>query len=417
MMNIAIKNARLIDPRHQTDRVADIFISAGRVVALDTPPAGFVATEEIEAKGLVACPGLIDLCARPGNLATDLAAAVSGGVTTLVCPPNINPVLDEPERVERLIRQAESLCLARLFPLGALTRNLAGERLSELVILAKAGCVAFSQGQSPVMDSEALLRAFEYAATFDLPLWLRPQDYFLSRNGFAHNGAISGRLGLTGIPASAETVALATLLTFARDTGVRLHLCCLSTAEGMAMVARAKADGLPVSAHIGAHHLHLSENDIGFFDTAACLDPPLRSDADRIALREGVFSGNAAICSDHTPLTLDDKLLPFGSAKPGATGLELLLSLTLKWGMESGLSLPDILAPLTALPATILGRDDLGHLGVGATADICLFDPEASWQVLPENLKSSSKQTLFTGQNLVGKVKKTLVGGEVVFSA
>ncbi|MCL2021855.1 MAG: dihydroorotase [Betaproteobacteria bacterium] len=414
-MNITIKNARVIDPRHQIDRVADIFISDGRIIA--PAPANFNAEQEIDASGLVACPGLIDLCARPGDLATDLAAAVAGGVTTLVCPPNLNPVLDEPERVERLTKQAESLRLARLLPLGALTRNLAGERLSELVILAKAGCVAFSQGQSPIIDTEALLRAFEYAATFNFPLWIRPQDYFLSRNGFAHNGAISGRLGLTGIPVSAETVALATLLTLATDTGVRLHLCCLSSAAGMAMVARAKADGLPVSCHVGAHHLHLSESAIGFFDTAARLDPPLRSEADRLALREGVRAGHAAICSDHTPLTQDDKLLPFGSAKPGATGLELLLPLTLRWGMEMGLSLPEILAPLTSLPATILGRDDLGHLGAGACADICLFAPEASWQVLPENLKSFSKHTPFAGQTVVGQVKKTLVGGEVVFAA
>ncbi|MCL2075989.1 MAG: dihydroorotase [Betaproteobacteria bacterium] len=409
-MNITIKNARVVDPRNRIDRVADIFISDGRIAA------SAAAGQEIDASGLVACPGLIDLCARPGDLATDLAAAVAGGVTTLVSPPNLNPVLDEPERVERLTKQAESLRLARLLPLGALTRKLAGEQLSELAILAKAGCVAFSQGQSPVMDTGALLHAFEYAATFDFPLWMRPQDYYLSRNGFAHNGAVSGRLGLTGIPVSAETVALATLLTLATDTGVRLHLCCLSSAAGMAMVARAKADGLPVSCHVGAHHLHFSESAIGFFDTAARLDPPLRSEDDRVALREGVRAGLAAICSDHTPLARDDKLMPFGSAKPGATGLELLLPLALRWGMEMGLSLPDILAPLTNLPAAILGRDDSGHLGVGASADICLFDPDANWHVLPENLQSSSKHTPFAGQAVVGQVKKTLVGGEVVFS-
>ncbi|MDR0234443.1 MAG: amidohydrolase family protein, partial [Zoogloeaceae bacterium] len=255
-----------------------------------------------------------------------------------------------------------------------------------------------------------------YAATFDFPLWMRPQDYYLSRNGFAHNGVVSSRLGLTGIPVSAETVALATLLTLAVDTGVRLHLGCLSSAAGMAMVVRAQSDGLPVSCDVGAHYLHLSESAIGFFDTATRLDPPLRSEADRAALREGVRAGHAAICSDHTTLAQDDKLLPFGSAKPGATGLELLLPLTLKWGAESGLSLPETLAPLTSLPASVLGQDDLGHLGAGAKADICLFDPEASWQVVPENLKSRSKDTPFAGQTLTGQVKMTLVGGEVVFS-
>jgi dihydroorotase len=417
MMNIALKNARLVDPRHQIDRPAHLFIADGRIAALDEPPAGFAIEREIEASGLVACPGLIDLSARPGELAVDLAAAVAGGVTTLVCPPNLNPVLDEAERIERLTRKAENLRLARFLPLGALTRDLAGERLSELVSLSNAGCIAFSQGQSPVVDTQALLHAFEYAATFNFPLWMRPQDYYLSRNGFAHDGAVSSQLGLTGIPVSAETVALATLITLATDTGVRLHLSCLSSAAGMVMVAQAKADGFSVSCDVGAHYLHLSESAVGFFDTAARLDPPLRSESDRMALREGVRTKQAAICSDHTPLAQDDKLLPFGSAKPGTTGLELLLPLTLRWGTESGLSLLETLAPLTSLPASILGRDDLGHLGVGACADLCLFDPQTNWQVLPETLKSASKHTPFSGQTLTGQAKMTLVGGEVVFSA
>ncbi|MDR2638145.1 MAG: dihydroorotase, partial [Zoogloeaceae bacterium] len=369
-MKTAIRNGRLVDPRQRLDVRQDIFLADGKVAHIGNAPAGFTAEREIDASGLVVCPGLIDLCARPGKLATDLAAAVAGGVTTLVCPPDLDPILDEPERVERLVRQAKDLRLARLLPLGALTRNLIGERLAEMASLRAAGCIAFSQGKSPMPDTQALLRAFEYAATFGFSLWMQPQDYHLTKNGVAHDGEVASRLGLAGIPVSAETVALATLLALAADTGVKLHLRRISSATGMTMVREAQARGVTVTCDVGIHHLHLSERAIGFFDAAARFDPPLRSEGDLAALRQGIAEGHAVLCSDHTPLAQDDKLLPFGSAKPGATGLELLLPLTLRWGRESGLPLTALLSPLTSAPAAILGRDDLGHLGIGAQADL-----------------------------------------------
>jgi dihydroorotase len=410
-MKIAIQNGRVVDPKNRIDQTADVFVAAGKIVGVGVRPADFRADCEINATGLVVAPGLIDLCARPGHLATELSAAVASGVSTLVCPPDLNPPLDEPELVERLMQEAASLKLARLLPLGALTQNLDGERLSEMAGLAAAGCVAFSQGKRPVLDTQALLRAFEYAATFGFAIWMQPQDFYLSRNGFAHDGEVASRLGLTGIPVSAETVAIATFLTLAADTGVRLHLRRISSATGMRMVEKAQAEGVTVTCDVGIHHLHLSEHDIGFFNTLARFDPPLRSTQDCHALRQGAARGIAAICSDHTPLSHDDKLLPFGEAKPGATGLELLLPLTLQWGRETDLPLVDALAPLTSVPAAILGRDDLGSLSIGATADLCLFAPDEIWQVTPQTLSSASKHTPFAGRELVGKTQITLIGG------
>lgn len=415
-MNIAIRNGRLVDPKNQIDRQAEVFIAADKIVGIGNAPADFEAAQEIDATNRIVCPGLIDLSARPGNLETDLRAAVAGGVTTLVCPPDLDPPLDEPELVERLVLQVEDLGLTRLLPLGALTQNLDGERLAEMAGLHAAGCVAFSQGKRPVLDTQALLRAFEYAATFGFSIWMQPQDFYLSKNGFAHDGEIASRLGLTGIPVSAETVAIATYLTLAADTGVRLHLRRISSVVGLEMVARAQTQGLAVSCDIGIHHLHLSEHDIGFFDTHARFDPPLRSLADRDGLRRGMAAGKVSLCSDHTPLGHDDKLLPFGEAKPGATGLELLLPLTLQWGREMGLSLTQTLAPLTSVSAAVLGREDLGHLGVGAQADICIFAPDEAWKVTPENLVSGSKHSPFLGREITGKTKTSIVGGRVVYS-
>ncbi|MDR2365928.1 MAG: dihydroorotase [Zoogloeaceae bacterium] len=411
-MKIVIQNGRVVDPKNQIDQIADVCVAAGKIVSVGVPPADFHADREIGAAGLVVAPGLIDLCARPGGrLAAELRVAVASGISTLVCPPDLNPPLDEPELVERLMQEAADLGLARLLPLGALTQNLDGERLAEMAGLAAAGCVAFSQGKRPVLDTQSLLRAFEYAATFGFAIWMQPQDFYLSRNGFAHDGEVASRLGLTGIPVSAETVAIATFLTLAADTGVRLHLRRISSAAGMNMIKKARADGVAVTCDIGIHHLHLSERDIGFFDTLARFDPPLRGERDRDALRRGALDGAVALCSDHTLLSHDDKLLPFSEAKPGATGLELLLPLTLQWGREAQLPLIDTLAPLTSVPAAVLGRDDLGCLSAGATADICLFDPGASWRVTPQTLASASKYTPFMNRELIGKTKITLIGG------
>ncbi|HQU78281.1 MAG TPA: dihydroorotase [Azonexus sp.] len=415
-MNIEIRNGRVIDPKNGVDRNTSLFIADGKVAGLGEAPAGFVADEAIDATGCVVCPGLIDLGARLNSIEAELAAAVAGGVTSVVVPPDADPPLDEPELADRLVHRGKEIGKARVLPLGALTLGLNGERLAELAGLKKAGCVAFSQANKPVVDTEALLRAMEYAATFDFAVWLQPQDYWLSRNGIAHEGEVANRLGLAGIPVAAETIAIATIVQLARDTGCRVHLTRLSSAAGVALARQAVDEGLPVSFDIGVHHLLLTENDIGFFNPHARFCPPLRAQNDRQALSTAAGSGLAAICSDHTPVGADDKLLPFGEAKPGATGLEVLLPLTLKWAEAAGIALPQALERITAAPAAVLGLPS-GQLAVGATADVCIFDPQATWQLTPEALKSRGKNSPWQGYMMTGKVRTTLVGGRVVYSA
>jgi len=412
---IHIRNGRLIDPKNGIDGRHDLYVVDGRIAAVGSAPAGFAAERTIDAAGCVVCPGLVDLSTRLGGLESELEAAVAGGVTALACPPDTNPPLDEPGLVERLVRRSETLGLARVFPIGALTQQLAGEKLAEMSGLARAGCIAFSQAKHPIVDTQVLLRAMQYAATFDYAIRLQPQDSQLARDGVAHDGEVASRLGLTGIPVCAETVAIATALQLARETGARLHLARLSSAAGIALVREAKRAGLAVTCDVAIHHLHLSEMDIGFFDSNARFDPPLRAASDRDALRAAAAEGLAAVCSDHTPVDADGKQLPFGEALPGATALELMLPLTLKWAAEAKLPLADALARVTCDPAAILGIA-AGTLSVGAAADVCVFAPEEPWRVTPEALRSRGKNTPFLGWEMAGKVRATLVGGRVVFA-
>lgn len=424
-MNIHIKNGRLIDPKNNIDAQQDVYISAGKIAAIGSAPAGFVADKVIDASGLIVAPGLIDLAARlrePGyeymaTLESEMAAAVAGGITSLACPPDTDPALDEPGLVEMLKHKARNLNQAHVYPVGALTAGLHGQELTEMAELVDAGCVAFSQADAPLTDTRVLLRAMQYAATFDYPVWLRPQDSFLAKNGVAHDGEVATRCGLPAIPVSAETIALATMLQLARDTGVRLHICRISSAAGVEMIRNAKREGIKVTCDVSMNHTHLSENDIGFFDPNCHLVPPLRSLHDRAALRAGLLDGTIdAICSNHAPVDEDAKQLPFAEAEPGATGLELLLPLVLKWAEQGKIALPDALARATLHPARVLGLD-AGHLSAGATADICVFDPEAWWKVEPAALKSQGKNTPFTGYEMQGRVRYTLVDGQLVYHA
>jgi len=420
-LKLHIKHGRLVDPKHGVDRPADLFVGDGRVAGIGAPPKGFTPERVIDASGLVVAPGLVDLAARlrePGleykaTLESEMLAAVAGGVTSLACPPDTDPPLDEPGLVEMLKRRAASLNLARVYPVGALTAKLEGERLTEMAELRDHGCVAFSQADVPLPDTQLLWRALQYAATFGFPVWLRPQDPYLAKGGVAHDGEVATRLGLPGIPAFAETIALGTILALVRVTGTRVHLCRLSAGESIEMVRAAKREGLPVTCDVAAHHLHLSDMDLGYFDAHAHVVPPFRSQRDRDRLRAGLADGTIdAVCSDHTPVDEDAKQLPFGESEPGTTGLELLLPLTLKWSQESRLPLPQALARVTSDPARILGVD-AGHLAVGAPADICIFDPEAYFKVAPATLRSQGKNTPFLGYELPGVVRYTLVAGEV----
>ena len=420
---LALVGGTVIDPASGREFVADVAVADGQVVALGTLPSGFAPQRVIDARGLLVAPGLVDLAARlrePGleyraTLESELAAAVAGGVTSLACPPDTDPPLDEPGLVEMLKYRARTLALAHVHPVGALTTGLRGERMTEMAELAEAGCVAFSHADQPLTDTRVLLRTLQYAATYDFPVWLRPQEAFLSRGGVAHSGEVATRLGLSGIPVFAETIAIDTVVSLMRVTGARVHLCRLSSAEALSRVRAARAEGLPLTCDVSIHHVHLCEVDIGYFDAHAHLVPPLRSVRDRDALRTALAEGTIdAVCSDHAPVDEDAKQMPFAEAEPGATGLELLLPLTLRWATEMRLPRARALARITVDPARILGLP-AGRLEVGQPADLVVFDPLEEWVVSPETLVSQGKNTPYAGLPMVGRTRHTVVGGRVVF--
>lgn len=426
-MRLHIAHGRLIDPAHGRDGRHDLFIADGRVVAIDQAPDGFQADRRIEAAGLAVLPGLVDLSARvlrpdagaPTQArlsAAELRAALAGGVTTLAVPPATDTPLDEPAKVEALLREAPP-GQGRVLPIGAVTVGLRGATLAEMALLAQAGCLAFSPGESGIVDTRVLWGAMRYAAGQGLALWLRPQDPWLGQGAVVAAGAYADRLGLEGLPPQAEVLALQTIFELQRATGVRVHLSRLSTASGLELLRAARREGLPVSADVSANSLHLTDVDIGYFNTAFHLRPPLRGQRDRdaiqAALREGLVD---ALCSDHALVDDAGKSVPFPHSQPGATGLELLLSLALKWARDSRLPLPQALARVTSGPATVLRGlsptlSGLGELGVGAPADLCLVDLEAEWLVAPGALQSHSRHTPFAGMMLPGRVRATLVGG------
>ena len=423
-MNIHIKNGRLIDPLNNIDAKQDVYIVDKRIAGIGVAPQSFVAEQVIDANGLIVMPGLVDVAARlrePGyeykaTLESEMDAAMAGGVTSLSCPPDTDPPLDEPGLVEMLKHRARSLNQARVFPVGALTYGLKGSDLTEMVELTEAGCKAFSQADAMLTDTRVLMRAMQYAATFGYRVWLRPQDAFLAKDGVAHDGEVSTRLGLPAIPVIAETIALATMLQLARETGVKLHVCRISSADGVEMVRVAKRQGLAVTCDVSMNHVHLSEMDIGFFDANCHLMPPLRSQRDKAALRTGLLDGTIdAICSNHSPVDEDAKQLPFAEAEAGATGMELLLPLVLKWAEQEGVPLLDALKRITINPAQLLGVK-MGHLSAGSHADVCIFDPSVTWKVESSALKSQGKNTPFNGHVMQGRVRHTIVEGHIAFS-
>jgi len=419
-MRLHIKSGRVLDPASGRDAVGDVYVADGKIAEEFSKP-----DRVIDAKGLVVAPGFIDLSARlrePGDeykatLESEMDAAVAGGVTALACPPDTDPPLDEPGLVDMLRRRAKALSRARVYPLGALTVKLRGEALTEMAELAEAGCVAFSHANMPLRDTQLLWRALQYATTFGYPVWLRAEDAWLAKDGVAHDGEVATRLGLAGIPSFAETIALAAILELVRATRARVHVCRLSTAGAVEMMRRAKQEGLPVSCDVAIHHLHLCDLDLGYFDSHCRLEPPLRSQRDRDALARGLAEGAVdCLCSDHAPVDEDGKHLPFAEAEPGATGLELLLPLALKWGAAHKLPLAVTLARITSDPARILGVAS-GRIATGAPADLALFDPGAAVRVTAESLKSQGKNTPFLGYELAGRVRYTVVAGNVVYEA
>jgi len=432
-MKILIQGGRVINPATGFDQVADVAVAAGRIVSIGDVPQDFHPNKTLDAKGCIVAPGLVDLCVRlkepgyehEGMLESEMAAAVNGGVTSLVCPPDTDPVLDEPGLVQMLKFRAEKLHQARVFPLGALTRNLKGEVLTEMVELTESGCVGFGHAEVPVLNTQVLQRAMQYASTFDYTVWLRPQDAWLGQ-GVAASGALATRLGLSGVPVAAETIALHTIFELMRSTRARVHLCRISSAAGVELIRAAKAEGLAVTCDVSINSLLLTENDIGYYDSRARLAPPLRQQRDRDALQAALQDGTIdALVSDHNPVETDAKLLPFAEAQPGATGVELLLPLAIKWGEQSGAGIARAIEVITSGPVKVLGaalgslQASAGQIVVGGVADLCIFDPNTTWEVTPATLRSQGKHTPFaadaSGTALDARVRATLVGGHVAF--
>lgn len=422
----AIRGGRVIDPAGNIDRIADVFVQRGKVVGIDTAPDDFSADAEIDARGRVVCPGLVELSARlrePGQehkatIESEARAAAAGGITTLCCPPDTDPVIDTPAVVELIRQRADQAGFSRIVTLGALTQGLGGERLSEAAALQQAGCCGLSNALRPMANSQVERRAFEYAASFGATVFLQAEDHWLANGGCAHEGAIATRMGLPAIPAAAETAAVARDLALIEQTGVRAHFCRLSTARAVQMVARAQYDGLSVTADVAIPYLFLTEMDIVGFNAQYHVRPPLRTIHDRDALRAGLARGTlSAICADHQPHEADAKLAPFPSTAPGMSGLDTLLCLALRLVDENLLTLTEVVERLTIGPARVLGLEaqGVGSLSVGKRADIAVIDLDRPWRVAAETMQSAGGNTPFLGWELKGRVTHTLVGGKLVF--
>ena len=422
---ISIRNGRLIDPASGTDAEADLHIADGRILAVGPAPGGFIPDRTLDARGMVVCPGLVDLSARlrePGHeqkatIASETRAAAAAGITTLCCPPDTLPIIDTPAVAKLVSQTAERHGYARVLPAGAITQGLAGKQITEMAALKAAGCPVLSQADRPIRNTLVLRRAMEYAATFGLTLFLQPQDADLAEGGCAHEGRVATRLGLPGIPESAETVAVARALVLAEQTGARIHFRGLSTARGAEMLAEARRRGIPATGDVAMHQLFLTEDDLAGFDANCHVIPPLRTRADRDALRIAVAEGAiGAICSDHQPHDADAKEAPFPETAPGISALETLLPLALRLVAEGVLDLPTAITRLTVGPADILGHPpgrDLGCIRPGRPADVCVFDPDEAWVPTTERLYSQGDNSPFLGVSLHGRARWVLLGGHL----
>jgi len=424
MMNQThIRQGRIIDPANSMDRIGCVFIADGKIISVTNEPAGFKPDTVIDANNQIVCPGFIDLstCLRePGQsrkatFKSETVAAASAGITTLCLQPDTIPVIDTPAVAELIKELAEKAEYPQIYPIAALTQKLEGAELSSMLSLKQAGCIAVGNANQPVRNLLILRRAMEYAASHDLLLMFRSNDYWLGNNGCAHEGAVATRYGLPSIPEAAETIALAQCLELAELTGCRVHFGQLSCKRSVIKIHQAKKYSLNVSADVAMHQLHLTENDIIPFDSTYHVLPPLRTEADKQYLRQGLASGTLdSICSDHQPHDIDAKLGAFPETEPGISGLETLLPLMLKLVAQHVITLEQGIASLSANPAQIL-RLKSGALTPGFSADVCVFDPELDWQVNPDNWKSQGVNTPFWGQMLKGRVTHTLQAGKIIY--
>ncbi len=423
-MSILIKNGRVIDPQNNIDAKLDILVVDGKITELDKNLDAKKATQTIDASKKFVIPGIIDLqlnLREPGNqykatLESEMKAANAGGVTGMVCPPDTTPILDEPGLIKMLKNKSEALKLANVYPLGALTQQLDGKLLSEINDLYESGCIGFSQAEKPIQDTEVLYRSFQYLSTFNLKAFLRAEDPYLSQKGIINAGEISTRYGLNGIQSISETIAIDRILEVANLTKTKVHLNKISTAEGLDLIKIAKKNGIDITCDVSIHQIFLTDNDIGFFNTNCFLKPPLRKESDRIKIIESIIDGTIdAICSDHSPVNEDNKLKPFAESEYGASSVELLMPLIFKLSEEYKIELSLLINKITQQPSKIL-EINKGNLSINSDADICIFDPEYSWEVNSKTLVSEGKNTPFFNQNLTGKVSNTIFKGNIVFN-
>lgn len=422
-MSLLIKGGRVLDPANGIDDIRDVYVDKGKIVSVTKKPKDFVAKQTIDASGLLVLPGLIDLCARLGSpgatqkatIASETRAATCGGITRIACPPDTSPVIDTAAMARMLQDRARACGFTRVHPLGALTLQLDGERLADMALLSDAGCVGVSNGLCSVENSLVMRRAMQYAATYDLPVFVTPRDARLHGNGVVHEGEVSMRLGLPAIPEAAETVGVARDLALIETSGARAHFDLISSGRAVEMIAEAKTRGLPVTASVAIHHLHWNEKHIGSFDTHYKVFPPLRTEHDQHTLIRGVKEGTInVICSDHQPHDADAKLAPFVEAAAGISGFDTLLPMAMQLAEQGVLSHANVVAALTTNPANIIGLD-AGHLGVGASADLCLFNPALDWVLDQESMSSNGNNSPWLGETIHGKVVATVIDGKMVY--
>ena len=424
-MSILIKNGRVIDPKNNVDAILDILVVNGKIADLNKNLDPKKAKQIIDASKKIVMPGIIDLqlnLREPGNqykstLESEMKAANAGGVTSMVCPPDTTPILDEPGLVKMLKNKSEVLKRGNVYPLGALTQKLNGKLLTEINDLYDSGCIGFSQAEKPIQDTEVLYRSFQYLSTFNLKAFLRAEDAYLSEKGIINAGEISTRLGLKGIQSISETTAINKILEIARLTKTKVHLNKISTADGLNLIKIAKKNGIDVTCDVSIHQIFLTDNDIGFFNTNCFLKPPLRKESDRLKIIESIVDGTIdAICSDHSPVNEDNKLKPFAESEHGASSVELLMPMIFKLSEEYKIDLSLLIDKITYQPANILDINK-GNLSVNSDADICIFDPSYLWEVNSKTLISEGKNTPFMHQNFIGKVSSTIFNGNIVFIA
>ncbi len=425
MTRLHIKNGRIIDPANKLDTVGDLFIADGKIISVLDSPDDFSADQTIDASNRIVCPAFIDLCARmrepgqehKGTIASETLAAVSSGITSICHPPDTQPVIDTAAVAELIQQRAQQVKKMRIFPLGALTVGLQGQRLTEMLSLKKAGCIGVSNASTNNDNTDVLKNALAYAHSCGMTVFLQAENAHLSNKGVAHDGAISTRLGLTPIPETAETIALSQALLLIEDIGGPVHFGRLSSARSIALIAEAKKSGLPVSADVSICHLHLTEMDVDGFNSDCHMRPPLRSQRDREALCQAVAAGVIdAICSDHQPHDNDAKAAPFAETEAGASTIELLFPLVMNLVSKKVISLQDAIAALSCRPAAVL-KTEAGKLSPGLSADIAIIDPEQHFSVDRNQLISAGKNNPFSGWELVGAVTHTIFEGNLVYQS